>query len=128
MLDTLSKLIYKTITNLLPEGNASDGTAERWSRTGEKIQRELRAIKGAKRKAIIGRILSQFKGLKFIACIRKNEKRQFIASMRGKNGILRTDRYEIANVFVDFYEELYAVCHKDEGGSFEQTVQAIDAI
>jgi hypothetical protein len=75
---------------------------------GKEIEREIRALSRAKKKARIEKILVQFKGLKFITGIRKNEKRQHIGSMRDAKGEVHTDRQQIANIFADFYEQLYA--------------------
>jgi hypothetical protein len=65
----------------------------------KRIQKELRSITRARKRARIGSILEEFKGLKFITRIRKNEKRQLIGSVRDKDGVLKTDRQEIADIF-----------------------------
>ena len=53
-------------------------------------------------------MLEGLKGLRFITGIRKNNKKQCIGSMKSKNGAVKTDRQSIADVFAEFYEDLYA--------------------
>ena len=84
------------------------GRRDEANKIGKQIQREIRAISGAKKKTRIDKVLVQFKGLKSITGIWKNDKRHFIGSMRGKNGDLQTDRQNMSDVFADFSEKLYA--------------------
>ena len=74
----------------------------------KQIQREIRALARARMRTRIGKILTQFTGLKFITGIRNNQKRHLIGSMLDKDGTLQTGRQETADVFADFYEQLFS--------------------
>ena len=73
----------------------------------KQIQRETRALLRARKRGKISRIMHEFQGLRLIAGIRGNAKRKFIGSMRNSHGEICYGREEIANVFADFYAELY---------------------
>ena len=76
--------------------------------TSKEIQKEIRAVGRARVTAKIDKILTEFRGLKQIAEIKKNGMKQGIGKMKMKSGKHTTDFQEIANVFATFYEELYA--------------------
>ena len=57
--------------------------------------------------AKIGDMLHRFQGLKNIAGVKSIKKRKLITHVSDKNGREHTDRQQIANVFADFYEDLY---------------------
>jgi hypothetical protein len=63
------------------------------------IQREVRAIARAKKRARIGNILKEFRGLRDIADIRHGRKKARIASMKDQNGTIFTEQTDVANVF-----------------------------
>ena len=62
----------------------------------------------ARKRAKIARILEQFQGLKYIAGIKANGKRNLIGAVRDEFGQLKADRQDIADAFADFYGKLYA--------------------
>ena len=71
------------------------------------IQKELRAVTKAKHRGKISKILEQFRGLKDIADIRNDRKNRVIASMKDANGQVHNTREGIADVFADFYADLF---------------------
>lgn len=73
----------------------------------KRIQREVRAVARAKRRSRIDCILKEFRGLRYITGIKANNKKTMFASMLDRDGKVCTDREDIANVFADFYEDLY---------------------
>ena len=76
-------------------------------RVSKAIQKEHRSIMRARKQAKIGRILEEFRGLKHITSIKKYGKRNYIGSVLGADGTVKTGRQDIADVFSDFYSELY---------------------
>jgi hypothetical protein len=62
-------------------------------------------------------ILSNFKGLRSISEIKTMKKRTLVTHMVDKEGHVHTDRASIADIFADFYEELYASKYSDEVGA-----------
>ena len=89
--------------------------------TSKHIQREIRAIARTRKKTRIGAILEEFRGLREIANIRGDKKKNKIGSMRNENGEVMTDRQAIADVFGTFYEELYKERVVKEGGAMHCT-------
>ena len=71
------------------------------------IQKELRKSMRAHCRERIGQIIADFKGLRHIADMRSNGKRNNIACMRNEAGEKVEDKQGIMNVFADFYEKLY---------------------
>lgn len=84
-------------------------TTER-RRLSKLIQREVKAQKKIKRRAQINTILANFKGLKQIASIKTRQKHKRITHMVDDKGREVTDRTELANIFADFYTQVYASC------------------
>jgi hypothetical protein len=78
----------------------------------KQIQREIRKTMRSKKTNQIQERLQQFTGLRQLGNIRANGKKRIIASVIDKHGMHQSDRQAIANVFADFYADLYA--HKDE--------------
>ena len=72
------------------------------------IRKELRAIARARKKAKISSILTEFRGLGEIAGIQSQKRKMYIGSMRSKSGEVVTGRQEIADVFADFYDDLFS--------------------
>ena len=72
------------------------------------IQKEIRTQKRRKRRAHIGGVLEKFRNLKSIARIKTRRRRTLITHMTDKEGSKRTTRQEIADVFAEFYEQLYS--------------------
>lgn len=72
------------------------------------IQKEVRAITRVRKKSQIGKILAEFKGLRFITSIQSGNKKHYVGSMIGADESYVTDRRGIADVFADFYADLYS--------------------
>ena len=79
----------------------------------KRIQKEMKAFILARKRAKIDRILTQFRGLKHIANIKANGKHSYLGGVLNKEGKLQNDRCSIADVFADFYADLYAC--REEG-------------
>ena len=86
----------------------AEGIKRTVKETSKEIQKEIRAISRAKKKAQIGNILKEFRGLRDIADIRGGRKKQQTGSMKDQNAEVVTDRRKIADVFADFYGDLYS--------------------
>ena len=82
------------------------GTSEK-AETSKQIQKIVRKTRREKQHGKISEILAQFRDLKRIPRIKTVQKRKLIVQMTDKNGRLQTDRKTIADIFADFYEELY---------------------
>jgi hypothetical protein len=86
------------------------------------IQKEYRAIVKARRQFKISKILSEFRGLKYIAGIKDNGKRTYIGSVVDSQGVLKEERQDVADVFADFYAALY----KDDGTTHSIPTPEVD--
>jgi hypothetical protein len=71
------------------------------------IQEELRGAIKLKKRGQVDKILTEFKGLRFIAGVRNNGRRQQLSSILDDTGKLHTSEQDILNVFATFYEHLY---------------------
>ena len=71
------------------------------------IQKELKAIQRARKTAKVTSILSDFRDLKRLEKTRTRKAAVLIGSIQAKDGDVKHDRVEIANVFAEFYKELY---------------------
>ena len=71
------------------------------------LRKELRAVARARKSARVTQVLQEFKDLQRISDIRGNGKRACIVSIIDKNGMEKTDEEDIADVFADFFEDLY---------------------
>ena len=91
------------------------------------LRREIRARDKASKTAKIEKILREFKRLKAIVGIRNDGKIALVGSMQSGDGSIKTDRQDIANVFADFYEALYASAHA-EGTTTPANQGAVDKI
>ena len=72
------------------------------------ISRQVRKVRREAQTAKIRRIMTEFKGFKQIAEIKGGGRRHGIAEMRDKDGHLQSNRQDIADIFAEFYGELYA--------------------
>lgn len=72
------------------------------------IQKELQAVRRARRSAKISKVLAEFKDLQRLIDIRNNGKQSCMTSMIGADGVEKTDKFDIAEVFAAFFESLYA--------------------
>ena len=59
------------------------------------------------REAKISSILQQFSGLKHISQVKTKRRKSLMYGMKGNDEELVTDRQGIANIFADFYSQLY---------------------
>ena len=75
------------------------------------IQRQVRRDMRTMKQERIATILDENRGLKGIAGIRNNGRRNFISSVVDDEGIRRTERQDIADAFAKFYETLYREGH-----------------
>ena len=69
----------------------------------------------------------QFKGIKEIAGIKKNCKHDFIGTVKNSQGELQSDRQGIADVFADFYSDLYACRGATASADAMETASALCA-
>ena len=79
----------------------------------KEINKVVRAMSRHRQKKKIDKILREFRGLKYIKSIKSNHKKHVIAAMRTSEGEVVMSRAEIANVFADFYEQLYKASGSD---------------
>ena len=82
-------------------------------RISKEINKIMRAITRQREKCRTDKILREFRGLKYLKSIKCNSKKHLIAAMRNSKGEVVTTRVEIANMFADFYEKLYAATGGD---------------
>ena len=82
-------------------------SAERTNLSKE-IQKHVRRMKREKRHRQIAATLEAFKGLKRIPEMKSQVRKRYINQMKDKHGDLCTERTSIANIFADFYEQLYS--------------------
>ena len=87
------------------------------SEHSRRIKKEIRAIQRLERRSQISKILSEYRNLKSIAGIKSQKKKELICSMVSATGEEVYDRCSIANVFADFYEELYEDKHKSQNAT-----------
>ena len=75
--------------------------------TSKAIQKEMKALKRARRSARVTEVLTEYKDLKRLAHIKRDGKVHCIGSMIDKNGTEKFEREDVADVFADFFESLY---------------------
>ena len=75
--------------------------------TSKAIQKEMKAIKRARRTAKITEVLTEYKDLRRLQHIKSDGKVKCIGSMIDKNGVEKSEHEDVANVFADFFESLY---------------------
>ena len=85
----------------------SDNCGER-RELSKQIQREIRKERRARQHQQIAETLAKFEKLKSIPHIKSVRKKTMIVKMVSKDGKTESDRTSIANIFADFYEQLYA--------------------
>ena len=74
----------------------------------KQIQKHIRKLRRERQHEKISETLAEFRDLKRIPRIKTVQRKKLIVQMRDKHGGLQTDRKAIADIFADFYEELYA--------------------
>ena len=72
------------------------------------IKKEIRRVKQEESNAKIHTILSSFSGLKKISDAKTCRRKTLVSHMTDTSGRDHTDRQSIADIFADFYEQLYA--------------------
>ena len=95
------------LEELMVKRRATSDRHERKS-ISKSISRQVRKRRRDAQTSKIQKIISDFKGFKQIAEIKGGCKKHGIPEMRGKDGKIHRDRQAIADVFSDFYAELYA--------------------
>ena len=96
------------------------------SRISKDIQKDLRAIKRAKKRGAIETALNQAQSLKWVTKTGGMKKRSMLSSVKTKDGSIKHVRQEVADVFADSYSELYASPRATQ--EFEDTYDAEDAV
>ena len=76
-------------------------------RLSKNIQRAIRKSMRKKHRQQIDRIIQNFEGLRKIADIKNNGKKSLLSGVVDREGTHRDDRQQIADVFAEFYEDLY---------------------
>ena len=74
----------------------------------KRIKKEIRRLNTLRRQQRIETILETYRCLNHISSIKSSRHKSLIAEMTTTTGRKVNDRQEIANVFADFYENLYA--------------------
>ena len=74
---------------------------------GKQIQKAIRAKRAHEKTAKINTILSEFKDLKRLSTILGPPKTKVIVEVQASDGDLKNDKADIAEVFAQFYEDLY---------------------
>ena len=83
------------------------GTAEK-TEISKLIQKRIRKAKRDIQHEKVAEKLREFRDLKRIPRIKTVKKRKLIVQMLDKDGKFQTDRKAIADIFADFYEQLYS--------------------
>ena len=83
------------------------GTAEK-TEISKLIQKRIRRVKREIQHEKVAQTLREFRDLKRIPRIKTVKKRNFIVQMVDRDGNHQTDRKTIADIFAQFYEELYS--------------------
>ena len=73
------------------------------------IRKELRVATKTQKRGQVDNILTEFRGLRFIAGVRSNGRRQQLSSILDDTGKLHTSEQDILNVFATFYEQIIYV-------------------
>ena len=84
------------------------------------IQKEIKAFQRARRRDEIQRILDEGKSLQALTQQSNLQKKHMISSMKDCAGIIKTKKKDVANVFADFYEELYSRTNEQSSGVCEE--------
>ena len=83
----------------------------------------------ARKKAKIGKILEEFRGLQDITNINNNMKKSKISNMKSKDGSIMTGRQDIDDVFAKFYEDLYRRRHAESSSNITaEDVKVVGAV
>ena len=99
-----------------------NSTAEK-TEISKQIQKHVRRMRRERQHEKISETLAEFRDLKRIPRIKTVQKKKLIVQMSDQNGQLQTDRKAMADIFADFYEELYASHEQAETFDSMQTTQ-----
>ena len=106
--DVQLKVLIKARRQLNKELNMDEQAKTKDRATlSKKIQKLSRTRLRQQKRSKIEKILSEFRGLKQIAAIKSEGKREHIAKVADENGVDKTSPEEIAEAFARFYEKLY---------------------
>ena len=72
------------------------------------VQKEVKALTDARKRARIDHILQQFRDLIRITGIKSGDKNAYVGNARNADGGIQTNRQIIADTFAKFYTQLYA--------------------
>ena len=117
---------HDNIRRLIQDRKALPGnaTADR-AAISKELRKEIKLKKRERAESKIEEILSKFSGLNAISGMRTCKKRDLIADIEDKNGTRSIDRQGIADIFADFYAELYT-SHLPDDQRLEGQVVAQD--
>ena len=96
------------------------GTAEK-TEISKLIQKRIRRVKREIQHEKVAHTLREFRDLKRIPRIKTVKKRKLIVQMMDRDGQYRTDRKGIAEIFADFYEQLYSSAQQTSTNGIPQT-------
>ena len=88
------------------------GTAEK-KEISKLIQKRIRQVKREMQHEKVAEALGEFRDLKRIPRIKTVKKRKLIVQMVDRDGNCQTDRKAIADIFADFYEQLYSCAQQE---------------
>ena len=106
----------ESIKILIKDRKAAATATER-AKLSKQIQKAIRKNRRQDQQIKIGNIIEEFRGLNRIAMVKARGRRDMITHMIDKAGNTKHERQSIANVFADFYGELYASkCEEEDRG------------
>ena len=122
--DKLKELLAKRKVARKEVAGGELAVAELSKQIGKEVRRRMRERKRKK----IGKILSEFRGLRHIAGARSHGVKRGLGSVKDKDGHLKTGRQEVADAFADFYEALYASRREGaaQGGVSARAAKEVD--
>ena len=94
----------------------------------KRLKKLIRRKLDERREHRISKVLADFKGLKELANMSKPQKKTQIAAIKDGQGCVKHDRAEIAEVFAEFYETLYACRGGDTDGMGMRQAGRLDPI
>ena len=96
------------LDRLLQERRRLPNNSNARATTSKRIKKEIRRLNSLQRQQRIEKILQDYRHLNRISNIKSSRHKSLIAEMTTTTGRKVHDRQEIADVFADFYENLYA--------------------
>jgi hypothetical protein len=104
----------KLTTLIQQRRDMSNNNTTARSQLSKIIQKEIRAIKRATRRAEVDNILHEYRDLKKISGIKSQKVKELMPSMKDTAGSLQHERQSIADIFATFYEQLYKDINKHD--------------